>query len=135
MKLTGRITISRTSGNREMIVIGITDWDSMAKFVEAEMTLEDFARCVTGHHSPCELEVRQLEQVGKEIQSKTEYVLLSPQATPASIRLAVQAYEVDGWIGNDSDAKNHHHYIPTKNRDDKHCYAVGYRRWVEKETS
>jgi len=66
----GKITISRVSSNQEKylpIKITIDDVDAVTQFLEIEMSLEEFAECLTGlTDRPCVFEARGLDRIGKK---------------------------------------------------------------------
>jgi len=67
-KIHATITISRPSyhDGRKAIRITINDQASRIEFLDAEISMEDFAECLTGHgHQPIEIELRGMDVVGK----------------------------------------------------------------------
>lgn len=68
MKIIAKISITRPSWSdgKKAISITITDEASRVEFFDGEITLEDFAECVTGHgFKEIIAEVRGLDAVGK----------------------------------------------------------------------
>jgi len=138
MNLPGKVTISRTTSSLgpDTIRIGITDQGSGIVFVNAIMSLEDFARAVTGFgYQSAELEVRGLHKVGTILETKTEQVLYTgPHFRSGSLEMAPEIaealtpYEVDGWVGDRSDLVNPH------KRAKNGTQSVGFRRWVPQAT-
>lgn len=67
--MKGKISITRSMSNTDNstpITIEVEDCDSGANFLEIHMTLEDFAKAITGHgYIDCELKTRGLDHVGK----------------------------------------------------------------------
>lgn len=140
--MKGRITISKVhncSTREDTIHISIEDELSSIEFVRAEMSLEDFAKAITGQGlMPVEFELRGLKNVGKRLETKTElvYISSSPEEVSSSdqaIREAISEYETDGWIGRDSDAKNHHNWV--RDVDKRQVYRIHFCRWVWVEES
>ena len=74
MKLKGKLTISRQQGGGkdDRICISIVDEDAAVEFVEAELTLEQYALAITGlGRVECDVEVRGLDKVGKRMELDT----------------------------------------------------------------
>ena len=68
--MQGQLTISRQSGDRERISIQICDDRAGIEFVEATLTLEQYALAISGQgYVPCEVEVQGLENVGKRLET------------------------------------------------------------------
>ena len=65
--IKGTVSINRLSGLSEpTIQITVTDEDARVEFLQLRMTLDAFARCVTGQSMiECNLKVRGLKNVGK----------------------------------------------------------------------
>ena len=74
MKINAKITISRNSNDR--ICIRLKDESSSIEFFDGEISLEDFAKAVTGQgFVPCPAEVRGLENVGKSRERKKTSII------------------------------------------------------------
>ena len=142
MNLPGKVTISRTTSSvgPDTIRIEIVDQGSGISFVNAIMSLEDFARAVTGYGwQPAELEVRGLERVGMILETKTEQVPYDgPYFKPETLELAPQIaealkpFEVDGWKGDKSDLVNPHKGTRS-NVYKRRTQSVNFRRWVPRQ--
>lgn len=77
--LGGNITISRCTSSHggEDIRIQLEDNNSRVIFCELKMSLDDFARAITGRGCcPADMEVRDLDKVGKIMETKTLDFLL-----------------------------------------------------------
>lgn len=112
----GRITISRYM-NSDQIAVELTDDLSRVRFVTAQMSLEAFARALTGQGEvPCGLEIRGLQFVGMKAENKTEIVSCErPYGDKKKLKAAVAAlrkFEVDGWRADPKDLENGHNYGP-----------------------
>lgn len=125
----GQISIGRLIRNDGglPIEIRVTDTENGLLHIQVNMTLEDFAKALTGQgHIDCEYILRGTHLYGTTREVKREEVILpSFNATKDEVRTAVAEHEVDGWIGQDGDAKNAHHKTPTKNG-----YYVQYTRFL-----
>lgn len=72
MKHKAALTISRPSysNGKQKISISVEDVDAVIDFLEIEIDLDEFARCITGlGMAKCEMEVRGLKNVGKKRES------------------------------------------------------------------
>lgn len=138
MNLPGKVTISRTGSSigPDTIRIEVIDQGSGISFVNAVMSLEDFARAVTGYGwQSAELEVRELEKVGMILETKREQVTYDgPYFKEGALELAptiteaLRPFEVDGWKGDKSDLVNPH------KRAGKGTQNVSFKRWVPRVT-
>jgi hypothetical protein len=134
MILPGKVTIARSTHSRspDTIHIEITDANSGISFVDATISLAEFAQAVTGHgRCECELEVRGLEYVGmlyehkqEEITFRGRYGNCADFETDAAATLA--PYEADGWRGRPSDLRNMHNRVAGKSD----TYRVHFFRYV-----
>ena len=108
------LTISRPSygGGKEAISLSIVDAASGVEFVELEIPLDDFTKCLTGNPRPdIPMITRRLDLVGKRREHKIELVFIpdSPYANRAeTVSAALRPHEIDGWAGDKSDATNAH---------------------------
>jgi len=133
------LTISRVcSSNREedIIRVSIRDETSSTNFTEIQLSLADFALCVTG--LSCmkgEGSVRNLDRVGKRMEM--EHISFEIPDCLYEERKEVakkhgDKYLVDkglsrsGWIVSDSFNSQNSFY----NKDDKHYARATIRRWV-----
>jgi len=73
MKLKGKLTIAKQhSHDGNTIEISIEDEEAAIEFVEASLTLEQFAQAITGlGRVECDAEVRGLDKVGKRMELDT----------------------------------------------------------------
>jgi len=70
--MRGQLTISRQIGGGERISIRIRDERAGIEFVEATLTLEQYALAISGQgYVPCEVVVQGLENVGKRLEVDT----------------------------------------------------------------
>lgn len=128
MKLKGKISITRPNSNvhGDYINITISDDTSGCEFVDLTMSMTDFAYCVTGmSHQDCSVEFRP-DNVGKTMEHKT-ISIPRPKSygkDVSEIKNLLAPHEVDGWVGNASDASNHHQWGP----DD--TVSVSFHRFV-----
>ncbi len=129
--MNGKITISRMTSSKtgDTIRIRMEDDLSSITFLEAEMSLEDFALALTGQGDiDCTFELQGVRNVGKTLENKVELVpLANPYHAAAWERLdALKPFEVDGWTARYSDIENHHRY-------QKDTVSVTFSRFVDKE--
>jgi len=104
--IQGKITISRIQSNQESylpIKITIDDVNAVTQFLEIEMSLENFAECLTGLAArPCEFKVRGLENIGKK-REMADFTIELPEGTingRKSKEIAAERAEKlcpDGW--------------------------------------
>lgn len=126
-----RIGIHRDSDDE--VRIELTDRDSGMQFFRGSMTLEDFARAVTGQPEvPCQsVLIRGLDRLGLVQEVKTERVgvtkgyAYSSKDFAADHRTWCAPYEVDGWQADIDERFNHH-------RSAGQTYLTYFRRWVRK---
>ena len=139
MKLPGNVTISRVSFSHgeDYISIKIVDETSKVHFVEAMLSLQDFALAITGRgFMDCELDVRGLDLVGLQREGKKEPVMVpkgSWDTREERAYAAVRALEVDGWKGRLSDVMNHHNRRADRDTEAAECWMVTYERRVPRE--
>ena len=133
--MDGKLTISRYNdfGNKDPIHITITDEKSGVSFCDIEMSLENFARAITGISlQKCNFSTHNLSKVGMKREIKSESVQtpddFSSSNKDEKIKI-LKPYNIDGWQGSLSDLGNHHHY----NYGNK-SYTVSFTRWVEDNT-
>lgn len=112
--MNGHSSISRTTKSQgsDSIRFRMEDDTSGVTFLEVEMSLEDFARILTGQgHIPCTFELY-AQNVGKTRETKTEIVPLENRyfATDKERQEALKPFEVDGWEARQGDISNHHNY-------------------------
>lgn len=137
--MKGKLSIGKVtccgSPEEDYISIGIEDTISSIQFVSVKVDLVTFTKALFGlGNVPIEFELRGAERVGMKYEHKTENVAI-PHA-PLEISLkdsdiaeAVGCHEVDGWIGDRDDCKNHHRHI--RSEKTYQVYEVHYHRWVD----
>lgn len=102
--MDGKITISKTTSNRNKkeIRIAIEDDASSINFVEARMSLENFAEALTGlGFVDIDFTVRGLENIGKTRERKTVEINLGKTDYDGLKELALseaRKIESDGWV-------------------------------------
>ena len=132
----GRIDILRpTRGAERFIQMRLEDEGSRCVVIDIRMTMEDFGNAITGlGNTPCKFQLLGVKQVGKRVEHKAVEVFV-PDGTSDTrserIRVAVVAYEKDGWRGDDNDAQNWHRAARSENRGT--WYNVQYTRFVDIE--
>lgn len=129
--LPGAITISRVSyGGDQPIRITVEDERSRMQAIEVRMTLDAFAKALTGLSYVACAFTPASPLVGKWRQHKTALVRV-PQMDPtdAQITVALVPFEVDGWQAYRNDLRNWHQH----SRDDagEEHYQVSFERWVD----
>lgn len=136
MKLKGKVSITRqTSDGKDRICITLHDSMSHCDFVEATLSLADFASAITAHSVPCAFELH-AKYVGFRSECKTvpvrvpNYYNANPNDLDKICRKAVKAHEVDGWKGLDEDAKNHHKRVGPYDVKGP-TYSVRFFRYVD----
>lgn len=109
----GSISINRVSGGEgEYIRVELIDESSGTHFLEAKLSLEDFAKALFGlSQVDCSFELRPA-YVGWQREVKQENVnvpsSISYRLTDEEISAALMPHEVDGWKAYRKDAGNHH---------------------------
>ena len=126
--MNGKITVSRVTSNQEDDYISIRFEDKLSgsTFLQAKMTLEDFAKAVTGHgYMDCTFDLT-ADVVGKLRENKTEIVPLENpyRATKEEKQAALKPFEVDGWTGYLDDLDNGHRYTQSG-------VSVHFTRFIE----
>jgi hypothetical protein len=102
--MKGKVTITRSwsTHSDDVITIRIRDEVSNIEFVEAEMSLADFAQAVTGlAFCKCELEVRGLDYIGKKRvrEPRTIECPLSPYTKREELAQWLREHaQEDGWM-------------------------------------
>jgi hypothetical protein len=119
------IRMSRvTSFDAEFMGIEIIDEASYVSVVRIDISLEDFARCISGVSlMDIPAEFGNLLKVGQQMEVKTIDIPGLDLQTWKKRSVFVKQYEVDGWIADKEDGWNHH-------RSTKDGYKVHFRRWV-----
>lgn len=136
-RLEGRMTISVIRGTEvPFIRVQLEDAASGASFLAAEVSLENFARMVTGQgHIPCEFVLRGTELLGLKKEVKTVMVPiprmdgLSEDRREQMVRDYFAPFETEGWAGRVSDAFNWHNRI--RGDEFMETFKVTFVRYVE----
>lgn len=130
-KLQGKLTISRPSYRDKQKAIRITVHDdtSSCRAVEVELSLEDFAECLTGlGRVDCSYEYNDSGVIGKYLETKTEIVphpKFNRDDTDAITR-HLAPFHIDGWVARTEDLFNHH-------RHQKAGMTVAFSRFVDEK--
>lgn len=133
MKHDAKITISRPncSSGRKYISIRIDDADAEINFLDIEIGLEEFSEALTGLGStPCKMEIRGLENVGKKIEREVlEFVLPSGEfrSKEEAVREAIKNCP-DGWTPSLYFGSQTSFF----DRDGKRMARCNISRWVDK---
>ena len=142
--LKGSILIGKVSSNKEpyhYMHIQIRDEESGCIVVELEMSMEAFAKSITGGNSPCDIPFfNDSGNIGKIHEYKEEVVPLGFQYTEDEKTDAIAIFEVDGWKGRREDLGNMHRRIRTRTHDLQASrvevidgWRVTYDRYVERK--
>ncbi len=134
--IKGTVSINRLSGlDKPTIQITVTDEDARIEFLQLRMSPEAFGRCVTGQSMiECDLEVRDLENVGKVFERQPLEFQLSDenQSWSAEVKI-IAAKEADrrapdGWFAS--------HYFGSQNsfftKNGENWARTYMYRWVDK---
>lgn len=128
----GKITISKVDSNLEDDYISITISDRLSgkQVVKGRMTLEDFAKSITGQGSiDIGLEVfNNYDTLGKKVEVKSvpiPYKLVFEEGYDfqEDMKEKAKEFEVDGWVF-EPERYNHH-------RANGVMYQCSFRRFVE----
>lgn len=122
----GHITFARVSTDE--MWLHLTDTQNHIEVLRLKMSLEDFARIITGQSDrPCTFAMRP-DHLGKDVEQKHEIVPYdgSWMDSNEDKRKALAPFEVDGWQGSLSDLGNGH-------RRTKKGYRVSFTRYVTKD--
>ena len=123
-KLKGKISIGKVncSNQDDYMHIQITDASSSITFIDAEMSLLDFALAITGQgYVDIEYQHSKSDNLGKNLEVKHEAVTFDGNLltlTDEIIRQELIKWETDGWMAYDKDAKNYHNHISRVLSDD-----------------
>jgi len=130
----GELSIGRVLYNDrdDYIRIALLDSKSSVEFLSVEISLENFAKCITGMaNCPVQFGIRATDKIGKQLEVKHEVIEVPDdhlmRESPGEIEKALAPYEVDGWKGRSRDALNFH------NRVSENKYKVCFFRWVDSE--
>lgn len=134
LNLEGKLTISRINhgSGEDYIEIRVIDTGSSIEFVTASVDFKSFAEALTGlGYRPCKVEIVNIEDVGKKREHKQVevYFPIFYGVKISTIAMnAMKAFEIDGWLGDESDLKNSHRWI--KGPDGGHGARVSFTRFV-----
>jgi hypothetical protein len=130
------IRISRTSSNKEedYVTVEVNDEISGIQIARVKMSLLEFANTMTRFPGLGTAEVAIDAPIGFKKETKNVHVDVGPhhRITETSIRTAVKKHEIEGWIGTDSDAQNHHRRV--SDGSSLNTYLVRYHRYVDPKT-
>lgn len=134
IKTKATVRITRYTANQPPysgITVTIIDADSGAQ-VEAKMSLEEFAGCVTGVSTDrIPAEWFRMDVVGKKKEHKVEVVKFTHTGNKTrdmpKARAALKEYERDGWIGDVENLFNPHKVSLVEGGG---YYHVNFHRWV-----
>lgn len=129
-----RLTISKVCSNveKDYITIRLEDGDSSIRIIEAKVSLENFAKALTGmSYIQCESEVYLTDEIGKIHEHKEIPVELPYDASKEKFEEAVKEFCIDGWITDYRHFKSSQKKSPTNKPGH---YYVGFHRWIKKET-
>jgi hypothetical protein len=148
-RIIGRLSISRPSGGASQFGLGAEEIEKQRIRVEVickssgtiafrlEVGLLEFAEALLGmSEQPCIVDLMGAK-AGLVMQSKTDVVDV-PRGTVSTkdrhdqATKAVAAHEVDGWMGDVSDATNFHKHVRQDGPTEQ--FRVGFSRYVEPET-
>ncbi len=118
-KLNGEIHVGRIFGHdlAEPVVIEITDSLSGQRIIDVSMTLSQYGDLVSGSGTvDCKMEVYDAKHIGKQIESKEEFVPFNwagwhgkQSELKKAAAKAAKPFLVDGWSSyRESDFVNHH---------------------------
>lgn len=118
-KLKGKISIGKVScsDQDDYMRIQITDDSSSIQVIEIEMSLLTFAMAITGSgYLDVDYKLSKTDNLGKKLEVKHAEITLGEnddwvEVDDQAIRKAIAKFEVDGWMGCDSDAKNWHNHV------------------------
>ncbi len=110
--------------------IQITDKASGCLVVTLHLSFSDLAVLTLTHGDVDVTAEYRLDNLGKTREVKYETVEWDFfERDTISKEDALAPYEVDGWVGSESDLGNHHRSV----KNTPHGYKVGFVRWVEKD--
>lgn len=135
MELKGKLAIVRPlGGDSGQINIHVEDDQAGVRFLEIVISLENFAKAITGQGGiDCNLKIRALSKVGLIREHKSMRVFVPDHAYSDREEVAggaVRKAESDGWIGRIDDAHNHHKIA--ERTDAGNYYNVVFIRHVER---
>jgi hypothetical protein len=121
--------------DREEIVIRLEDVISSCVIANIHISLEEFARVLTGRSNiDCTAEIFLDSPVGKKRECKDEVIVPRPkfdQENKKAISRVLAPYEVDGWKGREDDLFNSHRWRQAADGQDG--ISVSFVRYVDPE--
>ena len=122
------VSINRSTGGGTADTIHLRiDEEQSGSGVDVEFSLEEFARVVTGlSMMGIKATWQSPERLGLVRNYKTLPVLRVQGKDGPDLEASLLPYEVDGWIGQRADLRNHNN----RNRGEADIYRVGFVRWV-----
>ena len=113
IKRAGFISITSTDkgGEEPCVHLRVLDAVSGQAAADTFISMKDLALALTGQaRIPCTLSIG--ERVGLTRETKFEALVFSGKDAPSNDQMeqAIKQYEIDGWQGNRTDAKNHHNW-------------------------
>jgi hypothetical protein len=127
--LKAKITISRFSGSSHGWMITIEDAISGTQCVDVRMSDQAFAQALGAQgYQSCELILRP-KYVGMTREIRHVKIAWEGRYDDHAGRVAaMNPYEVDGWMGQPDDLRNHRNYDPVS-----HMYLVTMVRYVPRK--
>ena len=128
-----RISIGRVTSNVESDYINISIYDNNSSLyiLDIKLSLEEFAKTLTGMaHVMCQAEYNDSENIGKIRQIKEVVVKIKHEDYAAieheKFKQAVAHLETDGWTAN------HHEYKTqySKRKVGDNLFQIPFERWV-----
>jgi hypothetical protein len=132
--MKGKITLGRYQTNYDEpnpIYIQIEDDLSGVTFLKVQLSLENFAKMITGlGYIDCDFELGGLDKVGAKREHKEEIIPVpnnfSFREDTDLIDKYMKIYEVDGWLGRREDFDNNHNRVKGKS-----AFEVNFTRWIK----
>lgn len=136
MKIQSQVRISRTTSSSkpyDSMHIEIIDEASGLPVADLRLSMEEFARCITGMVLPnisCEIEDGDFRvALGKQREHKVEQVQVHKREF-AEVHKKVKHYEKDGWISNLPSEDSYANRAWSTDEQGNITYAVEFVRWV-----
>ena len=141
MKIKGRLSISRITSNEPRggwIRITLEDGSSSVQFAEVDIDFKQFGQAISGMSGQlCDIELRQLDLVGKKMEHKFELVPVpitldkKDKKLIKLIETIFAPYEIDGWVARRDDIFNYHNYRGSHSSlNDYDSYEVSFTRYI-----
>jgi hypothetical protein len=136
VKIAVTVSIGRQhrGDGRKIVSIHVEDQTAAVRFLDVEMTFEEFVVALMSGTGEGEAVVRGLENVGKIHQSKIVEVPFDMYASRGDMeaaRIALAPHEVDGWVGTVDDLFNRHNLV--NNDRENRRVRVRFFRWITLE--